>query len=171
MSDADCSILFVCTGNICRSPLAEGLFRAAASQLAESWRVDSAGMAALVGQAPAPLAIATAADRGCDITALRARQFERADFARFDNIVAMDAAHLDYLQALCPAPWTGRLGLLHDAAGRPFEVPDPYGRPAAAYRRAALLIERGIAALVTELGGNADAPVGWLRRGAAQRER
>ncbi|MEQ8231821.1 MAG: low molecular weight protein-tyrosine-phosphatase [Gammaproteobacteria bacterium] len=168
---AAASILFVCTGNICRSPLAEGLFRAAATQLEGHWRIDSAGMHALVGQPPAPLAIETAAARGCDISDLRARQFVPADFARFDNLVAMDRGHLDYLRALRPATWDGCLALLHDATGRPFEVPDPYGRTVTAYRRAAALVEGGIAALIAELDGTARAAVGWRRQGDVQRVR
>jgi len=157
-------ILFVCTGNICRSPLAEGLFHAGVAGRGSDWLIDSAGIHALVGRPPAPLALATAAELGIDIGALRARTFEVTDFAHFQHIVAMDAGHLDYLQAVRPPHWTGRLGLLYDDRGRPFEVPDPYGRAASAYRRAAKLIARGVAALLAELDGDDGAPAGATRR-------
>lgn len=156
-SAAPRSILFVCTGNICRSPLAEGLFRAGVAERGGDWLVDSAGIHALVGRPPAPLALATAAEFGIDIGGLRARAFEAADFVRFARIVAMDAGHLDYLQAVCPPRWPGRLGLLHDARGRPFEVPDPYSRATSAYRRAGRLIARGVATLLAELDGHGGA--------------
>jgi len=159
-------ILFVCTGNICRSPLAEGLFSARIAEREGDWLVDSAGIHALVGRPPAPLALAAAADLGIDISALRARAFEVADFTRFEHIVAMDAGHLDYLQAVRPPHWAGRLGLLHDARGRPFEVPDPYGRAASAYRRAARLIARGVASLLAELDENGGSGAGAAQRGA-----
>jgi protein-tyrosine phosphatase len=153
------AILFVCTGNICRSPIAEGLFRAGSARLDGAWHVDSAGIHARDGEAPTAPAIAVAARHGADIAGLRARQFVPDDFARFDAIVALDRGHLDFLEALVPAAWSGRLGLFVDRRGRPFEVPDPYGRTAWAYRRAGHLIAEGIEALLDELEGAEEA--GW----------
>lgn len=160
------AILFVCTGNLCRSPLAEGLFRAGAVRLPGVWSIDSAGIHALDGQPPAPPAVAEAARHGVDIAALRARHFTPADFARFDCIVAMDRGHLDYLATLAPTTWSGRLGLFVDRRGKPFEVPDPYGRTVWAYRRAGRLIAQGIAVLLDELGGTGKA--GWPAAGPSR---
>ncbi len=88
------AVLFVCMGNICRSPLAEGLFRHKLQQagLADAVRVDSAGTEPYhVGHRPDPRAIAVAAQHGVDLQPLRARQFEVADFERFTHILVMDA--------------------------------------------------------------------------------
>ncbi|MGE0486869.1 MAG: low molecular weight protein-tyrosine-phosphatase [Gammaproteobacteria bacterium] len=160
------AILFVCTGNICRSPIAEGLFRAASARLAEPWRVDSAGLHARDGEAPTAPAIAVAARHGVDIAGLRARRFAVADFAHFDCIVALDRGHLDHLAALAPAAWGGRLGLFVDRRGRPYEVPDPYGRTSWAYRRAGHLIAEGVDVLLDELENAGEA--GWPATGRSR---
>ena len=156
------SVLFVCTGNICRSPFAAGLFRARCSELPDSWLVDSAGIHARPGLAPEPHAIALASEFGVDLSASRSRSFERADFTRYDNLVAMDRGHLDFLQAVRPREFDGHIALLTDAHGNALEVPDPYGRPVRAYRTAARLIATGIAALLEDLG--AETGDCWLRR-------
>lgn len=97
------SILFVCLGNICRSPSAEGVVRAKASARGMDLRLDSAGTGDWhVGKPPYPPMIAAAASRGYDLTDLRARQVSRADFDRFDLIVAMDDENLSDLRALRP---------------------------------------------------------------------
>lgn len=145
-------ILFVCTGNICRSPLAAGLFAArCGARLSAAWTVDSAGLHARDGLPPAAPAIAVAEEHGVDISALHSRRFVREDFDRFDRIVAMDRGHLDFLSATCPPVYRGRIALLEDACGQVIEVPDPYGRPLRAFRQAAQLLVTGVTVLLAEL--------------------
>lgn len=122
------SILFVCLGNICRSPVAEGVVGARARARGLALRLDSAGTGRWhLGEPPYPPMIRAAAARGYDLTAQRARQVSAGDFKDFDLLLAMDAENLATLQALQPegAP-TPRL--FTEALGRPglSEVPDPY---------------------------------------------
>jgi protein-tyrosine phosphatase len=123
------SFLFVCLGNICRSPLAEGALRAEAQRHRLDLIVGSAGTGNWhAGEPPDERAVAVAARNGVDITALRARQVTRADFARFDHIVALDHANLKDLRRLAPADGTARLSLLLDwVPGRQGQaVADPW---------------------------------------------
>lgn len=124
------SILFVCLGNICRSPTAEGLMlnHLAAAGLAERIRVDSTGIGGWhTGEPPDRRAIAAARKHGVDLTPLRARQVRKSDFSDFDLIVGMDRQNVDDLRRLAPKQSTARIGLwLTEALGRPDEVPDPY---------------------------------------------
>lgn len=123
------SILFVCLGNICRSPLADGALRHRVRQLDLGWTVDSAGTGGWhAGDAPDPRAIAVAKAHGVDIAGLRARQVRPADFARFDLILAMDHDNLAGLGALAPAGSSADLRLALDlVAGREGQaVADPY---------------------------------------------
>lgn len=124
-------VLFVCTNNICRSPLAESVFRAAAKRegILREVVIDSAGTSsAFAGQRPDPRAIRAARSRGYDLTRLRARQFIARDFDRFPWILAMDEANLRAAGTLRPAAYAGHVGLLMgmlpEAPVR--EVPDPY---------------------------------------------
>jgi protein-tyrosine phosphatase len=123
------SILFVCLGNICRSPLAEAALRDEARRLRLDLIIDSAGTGDWhSGEPPDPRAVATAARNGVDISPLRARQVTRADFRRFDHIVALDHQNLADLRALAPADATTRLSLLLDhVPGREGQgVTDPW---------------------------------------------
>lgn len=124
------SILFVCLGNICRSPTAEGLMlnHLAAAGLAKHFRVDSAGIGGWhTGEPPDRRAIAAARKHGVDLTPLRARQVKAADFSDFDLIVGMDRQNVDDLRRLAPKQSTARIGLwLTEALGIRDEVPDPY---------------------------------------------
>jgi protein-tyrosine phosphatase len=125
----DLRVLFVCLGNICRSPMAEGAFRAAASRAGLACEVDSAGTAAYhIGHPPDPRAIATAHENGVDIGSQTARQIGREDFYRFTHIIAMDDANLAGIRAQSPRDATARVALLMDALegsqGKP--VIDPY---------------------------------------------
>jgi len=123
------SILFVCLGNICRSPLAEAAFRAAAARLGLDAEVDSAGTGGWhAGEPPDRRAIAAAGRNGVDIAHLRARKVTREDFERFDHIVALDEENLASLAAIRPAGSRAKLSLLLDhAPGRAGEaVADPY---------------------------------------------
>jgi len=124
-------VLFVCLGNICRSPTAEGVFRAqvAAAGLSEVIGIDSAGTAAWhIGKAPDQRAQAAATRRGYDLTALRGRQVAVADFGEFDYILAMDRSNLADLLAQCPAEQRHkvRLFLSFSSQWQNHEVPDPY---------------------------------------------
>lgn len=123
------SVLFVCLGNICRSPLAEAALRHAAQAAALDLLVDSAGTGDWhVGKGPDPRSCDQARRHGIDIRAYRARQVRRDDFHRFDRIIALDRNNLADLERLAPAGGTARLSLLLDhvpgMAGR--DVADPY---------------------------------------------
>ena len=123
------SILFVCLGNICRSPLAEAAFRAEAERQGLGVEVDSAGTGDWhVGRPPDPRSIQVAARIGAAIAHLRARQVRPADFERFDHIVALDRDNLAALRRMKPAGARAQLSLLLDhVAGREGEaVADPY---------------------------------------------
>jgi protein-tyrosine phosphatase len=122
-------LLFVCLGNICRSPLAEMAMRAEAARRGLEIEVDSAGTGGWhAGEPPDPRAIAAARRRGLDISNLRARQVTRADFDRFDHIFALDRDNLADLDALCPPDSRASLSLLLDhLPGREgASVADPY---------------------------------------------
>ena len=123
------SLLFVCLGNICRSPLAEAAFRAEAERLGLDVAVDSAGTGDWhVGEPPDRRAIAVAARNRVDISGLRARQVRPADFERFDHVVALDRENLANLRRMQPPGTRARLSLLLDhVEGREGEaVADPY---------------------------------------------
>jgi len=125
------SVLFVCLGNICRSPTAQAVFEAslARSPLAGRVRVDSAGTAAYhLGKAPDARSQAAAKKRGYDLSQLRARQVSREDFDRFDYILAMDSDNLAELDALAPESSRASVSLFldySDVSGLT-NVPDPY---------------------------------------------
>jgi len=123
------SVLFVCLGNICRSPLAEAAFREEARRLKLDVLVDSAGTGDWhVGSPPDPRAQAVARKNGVDISVLRGRQVKPADFRRFTHIVALDEDNLANLRRLAPADAMADLSLLLDHVegreGQP--VADPY---------------------------------------------
>jgi protein-tyrosine phosphatase len=123
------SILFVCLGNICRSPLAEGAFRAEAARLRLDALADSAGTGGWhQGEPPDRRAIHAAQRGGVDVSGQRARKVSRGDFDRFDHIVALDAENLADLERLRPAGSRARLSLLLDhLPGREGQgVADPY---------------------------------------------
>jgi protein-tyrosine phosphatase len=150
------SVLFVCMGNICRSPTAEGVFRAAIAQsdLRTQVHIDSAGTGDWhVGSPPDRRAIEAARRRGYDLAALRARQVEVADFARFGWILAMDRVNLRELEALRPRAYAGHLGLFLDfAPGLGVrEVPDPYYGGPDGFERVLDLVEAATAALIERL--------------------
>lgn len=120
------SVLFVCLGNICRSPLAEAAFREEIERLGIDVEVDSAGTGGWhTGEAPDRRAIAVAKKHGVDISGYRARKVTREDFRRFDHVIALDFENLSDLERLKPADATAQLSLLLD------HVPDRFGEAVA----------------------------------------
>lgn len=122
-------VLFVCLGNICRSPLAEAAFRREAERLGLDVEIDSAGTGDWhLGHAPDVRAQAVARRNGVDIAHLRARQVTPGDFRRFDHIVAMDAANMRDLKAMRPADSKAEVTLLldHVEGQKGAAVADPY---------------------------------------------
>lgn len=155
-SNARSSVLFVCLGNICRSPTAEAVFRAQVqrSPLAGRVGIDSAGTGGWhAGDPPDWRAIAHAANRGYDLSPLRARQVARADFERHDWILAMDRSNLRDLEGLKPPDYRGHLGLFLDLAPSigVREVPDPYDGGPDGFERVLDLVEAAGDALVARL--------------------
>lgn len=150
-------VLFVCTGNICRSPSAEGILRqkAEAAGLAARIEVDSAGTHGYHrGDPPDPRAIRQAARRGYDLSDLRARTLSDDDFTRFDLIVGMDGGHMRILERTAPAGTGAEFRLLMDYAGAAKgarEVPDPYYGGPDDYDMALDLIEAGVDGLLGSL--------------------
>jgi protein-tyrosine phosphatase len=150
-------VLFVCLGNICRSPTAEGVFRALVEERGLSHRIeiDSCGTSAWhVGEAPDSRSAREAARRGYDLSALRGRQVASTDFERFDYILAMDRANLSELELQRPAGYEGHLGLLLAFASEAEleEVPDPYYGGEGGFSHVLDLIEdasRGLLADIT----------------------
>jgi protein-tyrosine phosphatase len=131
MSDAEASvsILFVCHGNICRSPTAEAVMRARAGRAGVALHVDSAGTSAChAGEPPDRRSQRVAGQRGYDLSPLRARQVSDDDFVVFDLILAADRENLAVLERRCPPALRHKLALMLDAspAGPGGEVPDPY---------------------------------------------
>lgn len=123
------AVLFVCLGNICRSPMAEGAFRAAAARHGLECDVDSAGTATYhLGNPPDPRAIATARRHGVDITLQTARQIAREDFYRFTHIIVMDEANLAGIRSQAPRDATAQIAMLMDAleGSEGTVVRDPY---------------------------------------------
>jgi protein-tyrosine phosphatase len=125
------SVLFVCMGNICRSPTAHGIFRRLVEQEGLGGRIliDSAGTHAYhIGKPPDERAQATALKRGFDLSDLRARQAAATDFEQYDFVLAMDRENHEILASLCPAGYEERLSLFLDYAPDLGieEVPDPY---------------------------------------------
>lgn len=150
------SVLFVCLGNICRSPLAEAAFRREAGRLGLDVEVDSAGTGDWhIGYPPDPRAAAVAERNGIDISHLRARLVTPDDFRRFDHIVALDANNLRDLDRMRPADGTARLSLLLDhAEGRRGQaVADPYHGDASHFDAAWADVSAGAEGLARTIAG------------------
>lgn len=152
------SVLFVCLGNICRSPTAHGVFQSmvCGRGLSDRIAVDSCGTGDWhIGHSPDRRAAAEALRRGYDLTDLRARQVSTDDFSVFDYVLAMDKQNLRDLEALSPIDYTGHLGLFLDfAAGSVLsEVPDPYYGGDEGFTQVLDLIEAASAGLLREICG------------------
>jgi protein-tyrosine phosphatase len=141
-------VLFFCMGNICRSPLAEGVFRHRIERagLSKRVRVDSAGTHAWhSGAAPDPRSVAVASRRGYDLSGQRARVLSREDFHAFDLLLAMDRANLVHAESLRPPQAQGQLDLFMSFApgATAMEVPDPYYGGPDGFERVLDMVEQG----------------------------
>jgi protein-tyrosine phosphatase len=132
------TILVLCTGNICRSPMAEALLR----RMLPRMRVSSAGIRALVGQAADPNAVALMREQGYDISAHQATQLDIQSIDAADLVLVMERTQLQMVQMTYPHS-RGKVFCLADSAG--LDVPDPYRRGPAAFRTAFSIIEAGAA--------------------------
>lgn len=149
-------VLFVCMGNICRSPTAEGVFREKlrAAGLEDAIQIDSAGTHDYhIGKAPDLRSQAEALARGVDISDLRARQVDSYDFEAFSHILAMDEANLDWLKAQAPGSARSRITpLLSYTQNHPEQwVPDPYFGAGDGFTRVFNLIDDAAAGLLAAL--------------------
>jgi len=149
-------VIFICMGNICRSPTAEAVFRHQVEQagLTEQILIDSAGTHDYhIGEAPDARTQRAARKRGYDLSNLRGRQVVVADFYRFDYMLAMDEANLEILKRLRPRDAQSHLGLLLEFAERHTEreVPDPYFGGADGFERVLDMVEDAAAGLLKHL--------------------
>lgn len=150
------SVIFICMGNICRSPTAEAVFRHCVEEagLADAIHIDSAGTHDYhIGEPPDTRTQRAARQRGYDMSALRGRQAEAADFARFDYVLAMDDANLSILQTLQPRDAAAHLGLFLEFAAHhnEREVPDPYFGGADGFEHVLDLVEDASRGLLTHV--------------------
>lgn len=150
------SILFVCMGNICRSPTAEGVVHVMAERegLAAAFEIDSAGTHGYhIGAPPDPRASAAALRRGYDLSPLRARRVNELDFKHFDCILAMDAENLSILRQACPSEHRHKLGLFLEYAINydTEEVPDPYYGGEGGFEHVLDLVEDAARGLIAAL--------------------
>lgn len=150
------SVLFVCLGNICRSPTAHGVFQHLVERegLGDRIQVDSAGTHAYhVNDPPDPRAQAAAARRGVDLSILRARKALQEDFEVFDYVLAMDRSNFEHLSSLCPPGAEDKLRLFLSFAPelQEDEVPDPYYGGTAGFERVLDMIERASEGLLADI--------------------
>ena len=142
------SVLFICTGNICRSPTAEGVLRHLASERSLELRIESAGVGDWhIGDPPDERALRHARSRGYDLSAQRARKVRAQDFEDFDMILAMDRGHLRALQRIAPPHHHTKIRLFVPD----FDVPDPYYGGAEGFEKVLDLVEERCRALLDEL--------------------
>lgn len=149
-------VLFVCTGNICRSPTAEGVFRhmIKASGLGDMVTADSAGTHSYhVGEPPDPRTVKAAAKRGVDLSGQRARRVRSEDFQQFDMILAMDRGHLSHLQALQPNESRAEVNLFLDfhPSENLKDVPDPYYGGVHGFDEVLNLVEQACTQLIDQI--------------------
>ena len=150
------SVLFVCMGNICRSPTAQGVFERllAAEGLDTSIRIDSAGTHAYhIGEQPDKRAAKAALRRGIDLSPQRARRLIEEDFLTFQYLLAMDRSNYDDMRSICPPDHAHKLRLFLDFAPEleEQEVPDPYYGGATGFDRVLDLIEIAAHGLLAEI--------------------
>lgn len=157
------SILFVCLGNICRSPLAEGVFRAVLAErgIETEFSIDSAGTGGWhAGSAPDPRSIAVALHHGIDISQQKARKVTLADFDDYDLILGMDGSNVDDLHRLAPLGSVARVELfLGHATGRAKDVPDPYYGGEGGFLDVYRMIREASEALASRLAASESTPL------------
>jgi protein-tyrosine phosphatase len=141
-------VLFVCTGNICRSPTAEGVLKDIARKRGVPLHVESRGTHDYhVGEPPDERAQHHAKRRGYDLSAQRAKQVSKRDFEEFDLIVAMDRGHLRILQRLCPPEHAGKVRLFVQGS----DVPDPYYGGPEGFEQVLDMVEAACRGLLSEI--------------------
>jgi len=149
-------VLFICMGNICRSPTAEGVFRHLVNQagLADQIFIDSAGTHAYhIGNPPDQRAQAAAIKRKIDLSSQRARKVETADFEEFDYLLAMDHSNYSELEYICPNEYEDRLSLFLNFANNSSEqeVPDPYYGEGQGFEQVLDLVEDAASGLLASI--------------------
>ena len=154
-------VMFVCLGNICRSPTAHGVLQSLlqARDLADSIEVESCGTSNWhIGKPPDTRAVEAAAQRGYDLNTLRGRQIQASDFSDFNYILAMDEENLEVLRAMCPDDYPGHLSLFLDFAQNASarEVPDPYYGGSAGFTSVLDLIEDACNGLIDAIVEQSD---------------
>jgi len=150
------NVLFICMGNICRSPMAEGVFRReiARAGLLDKVNIDSAGTHSYhIGSKPDQRAQNAANKRGVNISGLRGRQVADVDFENFDYILAMDTANLNNLKRRAPARLHGKLRLLLSYSRKypNLDVPDPYYGGISGFEENLDMIEDAVQGLIKEI--------------------
>lgn len=157
------AILFVCLGNICRSPLAEGVFRAVVAEAGreDAFLLDSAGTGGWHrGSPPDPRSVAIAARHGIDISGQRARMVAAEDFSRFDLILGMDRSNVADLRRAAGSAAAGRIhGFIDYATGKARDVPDPYYGGAEGFAEVYRMIREASEALSERLARPPSPPV------------
>ena len=149
------NVLFVCMGNICRSPSAEAVFRHKAAQQAKSLVIDSAGTTGShAKQKPDPRAQKVGLARGYSFDKIKARKVTVADFDKFDIVLAMDKRNVKELEAICPTHLTDKIKLFLDFADNfeDDEVPDPYYGGAGGFKLVLDMVEDASDGLLAKMG-------------------